>query len=202
VNAVLLITILWMSFSQSPTQENKPAVLSGSPVGLTFDEFKKVYPLARCFFADDKKADTLEFCIVEPPNKDTRVLLFDRFLVTREIVTFSDQKVKQVAATLSEKSMVVRKYLDEIVPKSDSIHECMERAQRKAEYEADFHTRGLSQPDKDHYWDEIRQATLAVEANGCGSTPTGTLTTWEYHGERIEVKYEDENITEMKITAI
>ena len=201
MNAVLAMTILLMYSYQSPTQENKPAVLSGSPVGLTFDQFKIAYPLARCFFTEEKKADTLEFCIVEPP-RDTKVVLFDRFSVTREVVTFSDQKVKQVTATLSEKSMVVRKYLDEIVPKSDSIHECMELAQRIAKYEADFHTQGISQPDKDHYWEEIRRATIAVEANGCGNASTQELTTWAYHGERIEVKYKDENITELKISAL
>jgi hypothetical protein len=60
--------------------------------------------------------------------------------------------------------MVVRKYLDEIVPKSDAIHECMELAQRIAEYEADFHTKGISQPDKNHWWEEIRQATIGSQS--------------------------------------
>jgi hypothetical protein len=199
MSTILAVVIFLISPYQS--QENKAAAVSGSPVGLTFDEFKKVYPLARCFFADDKKLDTLEFCIFEP-RKDTRVVLFDRFPVTREVVTFSNQKVNKVTATVSEKSMVVQTYLNEIVPKSDPIHECVELADRIAKYEADFHTQGIPQPDREHYRDEIRQATRAAEANGCGDVSTEALTTWAYHGERIEVKYKDENITEIKLSAL
>jgi hypothetical protein len=80
MSTVLAVAILLISPYQSPIQENKAAAVSGSPVGLTFDEFKKIHPLARCFFADDKKPDTLEFCIFEP-RKDTGVVLFDRFPV-------------------------------------------------------------------------------------------------------------------------
>jgi len=196
----ILITIFALVFHQSPATAVKPEVPSGSPIGLTFDGFKKVYASAKCFFADEKKPDTLEFCIVEPA-KDARVVLFERFPVTREIVTFDDGKVRKVTATVSEKSSVVRKFLDEIVPKSDPLHECLERAERTATSEAEFHTKGIPEPDRAHYKEEIRQATFASEAFGCGNVSTETLTAWVYRGEHIKVTYQDEGITEMTISA-
>lgn len=122
MKTLLSLSILLTLWLQAPAQGNKPPVSSGSPVGLTFDNFKKLYPSARCFFADEKKAETLEFCVVEP-TKDSKILLFDRFSVTRELITFNQGKVIQIKATLTQKESSVRKYLDEVIPKFDPIHD-------------------------------------------------------------------------------
>jgi hypothetical protein len=198
MRTLLSLSILLLLWPQTPPQGQKPTVTSGSPVGLTFEAFKKLYPSARCFFADDKKAESLQFCIVEP-TKDAKILLFDRFSVMREVVTFGEGEVKQIKATLSETMVSVRKYLDEVIPKSDPIRDCVETADEIAKYEADFHAKGIPEPERAHYQDELREAIRAYQELGCGKTSTETLTSWRYHGEQISLAYKDEGITEMKI---
>jgi hypothetical protein len=201
MRTLLGISILLILPFQTPTDEKKPLVASGSPVGLKYDAFKKLYPTSRCFYADDKQAETVQFCVVEP-SEGSKILLFDRFSVTREVATFNDAKVVWITARLDEKTMNVRKYLDEAIPKSDPVRDCMERADRIAKYEADFHTKGIPEPDRAHYQDELREATLAYDAIGCGIVSAETLTSWRYRGEQIIVTYRDENITEMKILGL
>jgi len=60
---------------------------SGSPLGLTLAGLQKLYPSARCYYADNKKPETVEFCVVEPA-KEAKLLLFGKLSVTREVVSF------------------------------------------------------------------------------------------------------------------
>lgn len=179
-------SILLMFWPQTAT-ENKPAVSSGSPVGLTFEAFMKQYPSsARCFFGDDKKPETLEFCFVEP-TKDDEILLFGKFPVTKEMVTFKDGKVGEVTATLDEKITNVTKFLDEVSPKPDLIKDCQENADEIAKHEAEFHTHGLSGADKVHYESEIRESARAYYSLHCEDISAKSITSWKYRGEEIVV---------------
>jgi hypothetical protein len=186
MRTLLGLSILFMLWPQTSTHENKPTVASGSPVGLTIETFRKLYPSARCFFADDNKPETLEFCFVEPAKGD-KIMLFDRFSVIKGMVTFGKGKVKEITATLDEKITNVTRYLDEVSPKADMIKDCVERVDQIAKHEAEFHTQGIPEPDRAHYQDELRQATRAYNALGCGNLSAEHLTSWKYRGEEITV---------------
>jgi TonB family protein len=93
---------------------------SGSHLGLTLAALQKLYPSARCYYADDKKPETVEFCVVEPA-KDIKLLLFAKLSVTREVATFGGGVVNRINATLSEKITNVWKYLGEVIPTSDPM---------------------------------------------------------------------------------
>lgn len=181
-----ILPVLLVLCPQARTQ-NGSAIKSGSPVGLTFEAFVKQYSTsARCFFGDDKKPETLEFCFVEP-KKDGEILLFGRFVVIKEMVTFADGKISEMTAAVKEKPANVTKYLDAVSPKPDLIKDCVRRADETAKYEAEFHSQGIPDPDKGHYEDELREASLEYHALGCGDISAETMTSWKYQGEEIIV---------------
>jgi TonB family protein len=93
---------------------------SGSHLGLTLAELQKLYPSARCYYADNGKPETVEFCVVEAV-RDIQLLLFGKLSVTREVASFEGGVVNRINATLSEKITSVRKYLGEVIPTSDPI---------------------------------------------------------------------------------
>jgi TonB family protein len=93
---------------------------SGSHLGLTLAALQKLYPSARCYYADNKKPETVEFCVVEPA-KDAKLLLFGKLSVTREVASFGGGVVNGINAMLSEKITNVRKYLEEVILTSDPM---------------------------------------------------------------------------------
>ena len=93
---------------------------SGSHLGLTLAALQKLYPSARCYYANNRKPETVEFCIVEPA-KDAKLFLFGQLSVTRELTSFGGGVVSGIDATLNEKITNVRKYLQEVIPTSDPM---------------------------------------------------------------------------------
>ena len=93
---------------------------SGSQLGLTLARLQKLYPSARCYYADNKKPETVEFCVVEAA-RDVQLSLFGRLSVTREVASFEGGVVNAINATLNEKITNVRKYIGEVIPTSDPM---------------------------------------------------------------------------------